>query len=101
MSVCSSEECRQKRIFLYLFPCSLCFVCLSQSSLVVADTEESMMIRGCAVDSGTLTTDTEIIRMSHCGSFYFNDRWNTENMKTNTGTETRLVSSFPLIPRLP
>ena len=60
-----------------------------------------MMIRGCAVDSGTLTTDTEIIRMSHCGSFYFNDRWNTENMKTNTDSETRLVSSFPLIPRLP
>ena len=32
------------------------------------------MIRGCAVDSGTLTTDTEIIRMSHCGAFYFNER---------------------------
>ena len=35
-----------------------------------------MMIRGCAVDSGTLTTDTEIIRMSHCGAFYFNGRYN-------------------------
>ena len=36
-----------------------------------------MMIRGCAVDSGTLTTDTEIIRMSHCGAFYFNERSET------------------------
>jgi hypothetical protein len=26
------------------------------------------------LDSGTLTTDTEIIRMSHCGAFYFDDR---------------------------
>ena len=33
------------------------------------------MIRGCAVDSGTLTTDTEIIRMSHCGAFYFDKRY--------------------------
>ena len=33
-----------------------------------------MMVRGCALDSGTLTTDTEIIRMSHCGFFYFNER---------------------------
>ena len=41
---------------------------------VSADTGESMMIRGCAVDSGTLTTDTEIIRMSHCGAFYFDKR---------------------------
>ena len=41
---------------------------------ILADTGESMMIRGCAVDSGTLTTDTEIIRMSHCGAFYFDKR---------------------------
>ena len=33
-----------------------------------------MTVRGCALDSGTLTTDTEIIRMSHCGSFYFNEK---------------------------
>ncbi|XP_023342631.1 uncharacterized protein LOC111712290 [Eurytemora carolleeae] len=41
------------------------------------DSGETMMIRGCALDSGTLTTDTEIIRMSHCGYFYFNDRYVT------------------------
>lgn len=33
-----------------------------------------MTIRGCALDSGTLTTDTEITRMSHCGSFYYNEK---------------------------
>lgn len=32
------------------------------------------MIRGCALDSGTQTTDTEIVRMSHCGSFYYDGR---------------------------
>nr|CAD7410353.1 unnamed protein product [Timema cristinae] len=31
------------------------------------------MVRGCALDSGTLTTDTEIIRMSHCGGFFFDE----------------------------
>merc|ERR1719427_2061458 len=41
------------------------------------DTGDSIMIRGCALDSGTLTTDTEIIRMSHCGYFFFNDRYVT------------------------
>jgi len=39
------------------------------------DSNDSIMIRGCALDSGTLTTDTEIIRMSHCGYFYFNERY--------------------------
>jgi hypothetical protein len=43
-------------------------------SLCKDDTGETMMVRGCALDSGTLTTDTEIIRMSHCGFFYFNER---------------------------
>ena len=47
---------------------------VSVFQLLPDDTGETMMIRGCAVDSGTLTTDTEIIRMSHCGAFYFNER---------------------------
>lgn len=38
------------------------------------DTQETLTVRGCALDSGTLTTDTEIIRMSHCGRFYYDDR---------------------------
>lgn len=32
-------------------------------------------MRGCALDSGTLTTDTEIVRMSHCGGFYYDKRY--------------------------
>lgn len=39
------------------------------------DTGETITVRGCALDSGTLTTDTEIIRMSHCGKFYYDDRY--------------------------
>merc|ERR1712012_178040 len=54
-----------------LFPASDCI----KVTGYYADTEESMMVRGCALDSGTLTTDTEIIRMSHCGSFYFNEKY--------------------------
>ena len=41
---------------------------------ITADGSGTIMVRGCALDSGTLTTDTEIIRMSHCGSFYFDDK---------------------------
>ncbi|XP_045467997.1 uncharacterized protein LOC123676255 isoform X1 [Harmonia axyridis] len=39
------------------------------------DNEETIMIRGCALDSGTLTTDTELVRMSHCGAFYYDNRY--------------------------
>ena len=42
-----------------------------------ADGSGTIMVRGCALDSGTLTTDTELIRMSHCGSFYFEDKYVT------------------------
>lgn len=45
--------------------------------LVSDDTGETITVRGCALDSGTLTTDTEIIRMSHCGRFFYDDRWET------------------------
>ncbi|XP_070500254.1 uncharacterized protein [Chironomus tepperi] len=39
------------------------------------DNRNTITVRGCALDSGTLTTDTEIIRMSHCGKFYYDDRY--------------------------
>ncbi|KAF4531470.1 hypothetical protein B566_EDAN004241 [Ephemera danica] len=41
--------------------------------LVADETGIRLTVRGCALDSGTLTTDTEIIRMSHCGGFYFDE----------------------------
>ncbi|KAK8394322.1 hypothetical protein O3P69_006491 [Scylla paramamosain] len=37
-------------------------------------TGESMFVRGCTTDSGTLTVDTELGRQSHCGVFLYDDR---------------------------
>ena len=31
-------------------------------------------MRGCALDSGSQTADTEIVRISHCGAFYLDNR---------------------------
>ncbi|XP_063872021.1 uncharacterized protein LOC135106656 [Scylla paramamosain] len=36
-------------------------------------TGESMFVRGCTTDSGTLTVDTELGRQSHCGVFLYDD----------------------------
>lgn len=33
------------------------------------------MVRDCALDSGSLTTDTELVRMSHCGAFYLDNEY--------------------------
>jgi len=54
-----------------LFPASSCI----KMTGFYRDGSGKMTVRGCALDSGTLTTDTEIIRMSHCGSFYFNEKY--------------------------
>ncbi|CAG5036825.1 unnamed protein product [Parnassius apollo] len=54
-----------------LFPATSCI----KIAGVFDDTGESITVRGCGLDSGTATTDTEIIRMSHCGRFYYNDRY--------------------------
>lgn len=54
-----------------LFPATACI----KLSGVYEDTGETMIVRGCALDSGTLTIDTEIVRMSHCGGFYFDERY--------------------------
>ena len=42
-----------------------------------------MVIRTCALDSGTLTLDTELVRMSHCGSFVLDGR-SASPRQTNT-----------------
>ena len=36
-----------------------------------------LVIRGCGLDSGSLTSDTEIVRVSHCGSFYLDGRYSS------------------------
>ncbi|XP_011502500.1 PREDICTED: uncharacterized protein LOC105365909 [Ceratosolen solmsi marchali] len=54
-----------------LFPATACI----KLAGVYADTGVSLTVRSCALDSGTLTTDSELIRMSHCGGFYFENRY--------------------------
>ncbi|GIZ03656.1 uncharacterized protein CEXT_481591 [Caerostris extrusa] len=54
-----------------VFPATACI----KLSGIYEDTGETMIVRGCALDSGTLTIDTEIVRMSHCGGFYFDNRY--------------------------
>ena len=36
---------------------------------------ENVTIRSCGVDAGTLTADTEIVRLSHCGSLIIDERY--------------------------
>ncbi|KYN20995.1 hypothetical protein ALC57_06903 [Trachymyrmex cornetzi] len=54
-----------------LFPATACL----KIAGVYDESGVTLMVRGCALDSGTLTTDSEIIRMSHCGGFYFDDKY--------------------------
>lgn len=54
-----------------LFPATACI----KLNGVYEETGQTMVVRSCALDSGTLTVDTEIVRMSHCGGFYFEDRY--------------------------
>lgn len=53
-----------------LFPATSCI----KITGIFDDNGQTVTIRGCALDSGTLTTDTELVRMSHCGGFYYDDR---------------------------
>ncbi|CAD6191586.1 unnamed protein product [Caenorhabditis auriculariae] len=51
-----------------LFPADHCIKIIGYRS----DNEsKTLVIRTCALDSGTLTADTEIVRISHCGSFKY------------------------------
>ncbi|GJQ82034.1 hypothetical protein Trydic_g6910 [Trypoxylus dichotomus] len=54
-----------------LFPATSCI----KITGIFDDNGQTVTIRGCALDSGTLTTDTELVRMSHCGGFYYDDRY--------------------------
>ncbi|XP_034948207.1 uncharacterized protein [Chelonus insularis] len=54
-----------------LFPATACI----KLAGVYYDTGVTITVRSCALDSGTLTTDSELIRMSHCGGFYFGDKY--------------------------
>ncbi|XP_023341258.1 uncharacterized protein LOC111711202 [Eurytemora carolleeae] len=54
-----------------LFPASSCI----KLNGVVDENGNRLVIRGCGLDSGSLTSDTEIVRVSHCGSFYLDGRY--------------------------
>ncbi|KAI1303078.1 hypothetical protein HDE_02463 [Halotydeus destructor] len=54
-----------------VFPATACI----KLNGVFSSTGKTMMVRDCALDSGTLTTDTELVRMSHCGSFVFDEKY--------------------------
>ncbi|XP_016919971.1 uncharacterized protein LOC108002670 isoform X1 [Apis cerana] len=54
-----------------LFPATACI----KIAGIYDESGISLTVRSCALDSGTLTTDSEIIRMSHCGGFYFDDKY--------------------------
>ncbi|CAB3397414.1 unnamed protein product [Caenorhabditis bovis] len=51
-----------------LFPADHCIKIIGYRA---ENQSKSLVIRTCALDSGTLTADTEIVRISHCGSFKY------------------------------
>ncbi|OQV25969.1 hypothetical protein BV898_00107 [Hypsibius exemplaris] len=53
------------------FPATACLKLAGHFS----DTGESMVVRACALDGGSLTSDTEIVRQNHCGGFFLNERY--------------------------
>ncbi|XP_055354903.1 uncharacterized protein LOC129600428 [Paramacrobiotus metropolitanus] len=53
------------------FPATACLKLAGHFS----DTGEKMVVRACALDGGSLTSDTEIVRQNHCGGFFLNDRY--------------------------
>ncbi|XP_050693465.1 uncharacterized protein LOC126984123 [Eriocheir sinensis] len=53
-----------------VFPASHCV----KLSGYFYETSETMYVRGCTTDSGTLTVDTELGRQSHCGVFRYDGR---------------------------
>ena len=50
------------------------------ASLNLSETGEELVVRGCSLDSGSTTADTEIVRISNCGAFKFEDRYIFENI---------------------
>lgn len=55
-----------------LFPAT---ACLKLAGRYADGNYEKMVVRSCALDSGSLTLDTELVRMSHCGSFVLDGRY--------------------------
>ncbi|XP_065371460.1 uncharacterized protein LOC135963497 [Calliphora vicina] len=75
-----------------LFPATACIKIAGYYD----DTGETITVRGCALDSGTLTTDTEIVRMSHCGKFYYDDRYVHGCLQSCSDSDACNTASQPL-----
>ncbi|XP_019761242.2 uncharacterized protein LOC109538445 [Dendroctonus ponderosae] len=54
-----------------VFPATACI----KITGIFDDNKETITVRSCALDSGTLTTDTELVRTSHCGGFFYESRY--------------------------
>ncbi|XP_037781993.1 uncharacterized protein LOC119578488 [Penaeus monodon] len=54
-----------------LFPATACI----KLAGIYDDNGQTLIIRDCTVDSGSLTLDTELARMSHCGAFVLSGRY--------------------------
>ena len=53
-----------------LFPGTSCI----KLSGLDRDSGQLVVVRGCALDSGGTTADTELVRISNCGAFQFEDK---------------------------
>jgi len=79
--------------------------CIKISGVSTKNYTHSIMIRTCALDSGTLTADTEIVRMSHCGHFIFDgtpfsgcvQSCQTDGCNTGVSTTTLTSSTFTFL----
>ncbi|XP_066149760.1 uncharacterized protein [Euwallacea fornicatus] len=91
-----------------IFPATACV----KITGVFDDNKDTITVRGCALDSGTLTTDTELVRMSHCGGFYYSNRYvrgcvqscsdadacnSSENISSYLGSKIMLVPLLGLL----
>ncbi|XP_012283237.1 uncharacterized protein LOC105701238 [Orussus abietinus] len=83
-----------------LFPATACI----KLAGTYVDSGVSFTVRSCALDSGTLTTDSEITRMSHCGHFYLDNEYaegcvqSCNDADACNASRRETISMFLLIP---
>ncbi|XP_047493821.1 uncharacterized protein LOC125042329 [Penaeus chinensis] len=61
-------------------------------------TSEQMVVRSCTIDSGTLTTDTELGRQSHCGMFTYDGKTVVGCLESCNSFDACNISAAPLSP---
>jgi len=73
--------------------------CTKLSGTIIA-TGELVVVRGCSLDSGSTTADTEIVRISNCGAFQFEDQYLSGcvmSCNNNDGCNTATTVKFSFI----